>query len=131
MQYSPEALANTPSVASLDSTLQMIEPSDIGGHRHDVTDNQLRLFTGVDELTGVRAFRRDKQFLLVRVASRVAKSNLCQRRARPGVVDDVRHDAFDVPVSFGKVRGSVLRFRLYACACGNGKPILYPYCNMI
>jgi hypothetical protein len=24
-------------------------------------------------------------------------------------VDDVRHDAFDVPVSFGKVRGSVLR----------------------
>ena len=80
-----------------------------GGHRHDVTDNQLRLLTGIDELTGVRAFRRDKQFLLVREASRVAKSNLRQRSPTSRVVNDVRHDALNVTVSLGKIRGTVLR----------------------
>ena len=47
-----------------------------GAERQNVTDRQLRLLTGVHELTGVRTFRRDEELLLEAVTLGVTESHL-------------------------------------------------------
>lgn len=71
-----------------------------------VADGEGGAATAVDELARVHALGCDKELLLVLVPEWVAESDLGERRATAGVVDDVGDDALEVPVALAEVEGA-------------------------
>merc|ERR1712212_1155264 len=77
-----------------------------GADGHHVADGQRRLLAAVDELTRVHALDGDERLLTLLEFVRISEFDDDERRAASGVVNDVLHDAFDVPVTLGIVGGA-------------------------
>ena len=77
-----------------------------GGNREDVSDREGGLLTAVDERTGRDSLGGDESLLAELVAVRVAEDDAGKRGTSTGIVNDLFHDTFDVPVALGKVKSS-------------------------
>merc|ERR1719209_31024 len=76
-----------------------------GADGHHVADGQRRLLAAVDELARVHALHGDERLLALLKFVRISELDDGQRRASTRVVNDVLHDALDVPVTLGIVGG--------------------------
>jgi len=76
-----------------------------GADGHHVADGQRRLLAAVDELARVHALHGDESLLTLLEFVRISEFDDGQGRSSTRVVDDVLHDAFDVPVTLGIVGG--------------------------
>merc|ERR1719192_539189 len=76
-----------------------------GADGHHVADGQRRLLAAVDELARVHALDGDERLLTLLEFVGISEFDDGQGRSSTRVVDDVLHDAFDVPVTLGIVGG--------------------------
>ena len=83
-----------------------------GAEGEDVSDGEVGVLAGVDELAGLHALVGDEGLGVKLVAVGVAEDDLGQRRTTAGVVDDLLHDTTDVAMALGKVESAELRRRL-------------------
>lgn len=86
--------------------------------REDVSDSQVGVLAGVDELTSVHALVCDEGLGVELESVRIAEDNLCQRSSSSWVVDDLLHNTSDVAMAFSVIESSECRRRLVQSSIG-------------
>lgn len=82
-----------------------------GAKGQDVSDGEVGVLAGVNELASVHALVGNKGLGTELESIRVTEDNLCQRSASSTLVNDLGDDAPHISYTFGIVEGSELGWR--------------------